>query len=499
MRAMSLRTRLVLTVVGLLVLGLVLSVGATFGALQDWRARQSDDLLSLAAQEIDARLAAEPGTLLAAVGEAGGLWPTLAERGDVPAFFQLRDATGRVRETVAFGPGPALPDPLPTGLLPGTTSLENPSGARFIRVPGATPPGGGEPASWRLRSARSAGPTGQILLVAQRSAVSDELISRTANVAIITSVAVLVGITVLSGFLVRRGLRPLADIGSTATAIGAGDLTRRIEDTTERTEVGRLGQALNAMLAQIETAFRERERSEQRLRRFVADASHELRTPVATVRGYAELFRRGAAQRPDDLADAMHRIEVEATRMGELIDELLLLARLDQGRPLEREPVDLGALAQQAVRDARAVEPDRPIEVRLAGDTAVIGDAGRLRQVVMNLLGNVRAHTPPGAPATVRVTGTPGAVELEVTDSGPGLPEPDRQRVFERFYQARTDRTHGGAGLGLAIVAAVVAAHNGTVTALPAPDTGCRFLVQIPRECPFDPETPELNRRAAEA
>jgi len=487
MRRFSLRTRLVLTVVGLLVLGLGLSVGATFGALQDWRARQSDDLLSIAGQEIDARLAtggAEPGaapTLRAAVGEMAALWQTLAERGEVPAFFQLRDAAGRVRETVAFGPGPTIPDPLPAGLLPVAASSDNPAGARFVRVPGAVSPDGDEPAGWRLRSARLPGTTDQVLLVAQRSAISDELIGRTANVAIVTSVAVLVGITLLSGYLVRRGLRPLEDIGSTATAIGAGDLTRRIHDTTERTEVGRLGRALNAMLGQLEDAFRERARSEERLRRFVADASHELRTPIATVRGYAELFRRGAAQRPADLADAMHRIEVEATRMGELVDEMLLLARLDQGSPLEREPVDLGALVEGAVGDARAVEPDRPIELDVAGDTVVVGDTSQLRQVVVNLLGNVRAHTPPGAPAAVRVVGTGDAVELEVTDSGPGLSEPDRQRVFERFYQAGTHRTHSGAGLGLAILVAVVAAHDGAVTVLPAASGGCRFVVHIPR------------------
>jgi len=491
MPTLSLRSRLVLTVVGLLVLGLVLSVGATFGALQDWRARQSDDLLSLAGYEIEVRLAsgsAEPGEpapdLEVAVGEVAGLWQALAERGDVPAFFQLRDTAGRVLQTRTLGLGPRLPDRLPVELLPFAASLENPSGARFVRVPGAGLADGEEQGYWQLRSVWFSGRSGEILLVAQRSAISDELISRTANVVIITSIAVLVGLTLLSGYLVRRGLRPLEGIGGTAAAIGDRDLTRRIDDTTEHTEVGRLGGALNAMLGQIEDAFRERERSEERMRRFVADASHELRTPIATVRGYSELFRRGAAQRPADLADAMHRIEVEATRMGDLVDELLLLARLDQRRPLEREPVDLGAVTEDAVRGAIDVEPDRPIDVQTVGDTVVVGDASRLRQVVANLLSNVRAHTPPGARAAVRVTGSVGIVELEVTDTGPGLSGPDRLRVFERFYQAGSDRSHGGAGLGLAIVAAVVAAHDGTVTALPAAGTGCRFLARIPAKAP---------------
>jgi len=494
MRARSLRTRLTLTVVGLLVLGLLLSVGAIFGALQDWRARQSDELLSVAGHEIEVRLATgsadsdQPASLRAAVGEIGALWQLLAGRGDLPAFFQLRDSSGRVQETVAFGPGPRLPDPLPTDLLPVQGSPDNPSGERFVRVPGVADDDA-DPGYWRLRSARFSGAGDHVLLVAQRSAISDELISRTANVAIVTGGAVLVGLTLLSGYLVRRGLRPLQDIASTASAIGEGDLTQRIAETTERTEVGRLGIALNAMLGQIENAFGERERSEQRLRRFVADASHELRTPIATVRGYAELFRRGAAQRPDDLAEAMHRIEAEAARMGELVDELLLLARLDQGRPLDREPIDLGALTDEAVRAAGQIEPARPIAVSIAGNTVVVGDRERLRQVLANLLSNIRSHTPPGAPAAVRVTGTEGAVELEVTDNGPGLSQLDRQRVFERFYQAGADRTHGGSGLGLAIVAAVVKAHDGTVTVLPASGTGCRFLVRLPR---VDAAAPKL-------
>ncbi|MDQ4039447.1 MAG: HAMP domain-containing histidine kinase, partial [Actinomycetota bacterium] len=184
---------------------------------------------------------------------------------------------------------------------------------------------------------------------------------------------------------------------------------------------------------------------------------------------------------PHDLAEAMHRIETEAARMGELVDELLLLARIDQGRPLEREPVDLGALAEEAVRVARTIEPDRRIAFQIAGDTVVRGDVARLRQVLVNLLSNIRAHTPGGTRAAVRVTGTEDAVELEVTDSGPGLSESERARVFERFYQGAGARTHGGSGLGLAIVAAVVAAHGGTVRLLPAAGTGCRFVVRIPK------------------
>jgi two-component system OmpR family sensor kinase len=477
----SLRTRLVLTAVGLLVVGLVLSVGATFGALQDWRARQSDDLLAVAADQVDAVLTTGATTDLdAAVGAVSPVWQVLAEHGDVPAFFQLRDADGRTRETVVFGPGPVLAEPLPADLL---ADVElGPAAARVVRVPGTAPAGGGPSEHWRVRVAPTAG---GLLLVGQRATVSDELFDRTAGVAIGTSAAVLTALAVLSAVLVRRGLRPLDAIAATATAIGAGDLTQRIDDTSERTEVGRLGRALNAMLARLEEAFRARAASEERLRRFVADASHELRTPVATVRGYAELFRRGAARRPADLADAMHRIEAEATRMGELIDELLLLARLDQGRPLESEPVDLAEVAREAVHAARAIEPHRPLELTVDGDAVVLGDAPRLRQVVANLLANVRTHTPAGAPASVWVTGAGERVVLEVADSGPGLADHDRERVFERFYQGTgTSGGHGdglrGSGLGLAIVAAVAAAHGGTAAAPPS-NTGARFVVDLPR------------------
>ncbi|GIH96762.1 sensor histidine kinase [Planobispora siamensis] len=339
-------------------------------------------------------------------------------------------------------------------------------------------------------------------------AASDELTGRVANVMIISSVTALAGLTLLAAHLVRRGLRPLDRIVEAAADIGAGDLDRRIETAPDGSEVGRLGHALNAMLGQIEKAFRQREESQDRLRRFVADASHELRTPIATIRGYAELFRRGAAGRPQDLATAMRRIEAEAARMGALVDEMLLLARLDQGRPLERAPVELTGIAADAVADALAVDPDRPLSVEHDGPVEVRGDAARLRQVVGNLLANVLAHTPPGTPAVVRVSMTAGTgpadaagsagparrageapVEageavIEVADEGSGLTPEQCALVFERFYRA--DRTRegpgdrGGAGLGLSIVAAVAAAHGGRAEAVARPGGGAVFRVRLP-------------------
>ncbi|MFI6509297.1 sensor histidine kinase [Streptosporangium sp. NPDC050855] len=315
-------------------------------------------------------------------------------------------------------------------------------------------------------------------------AASDELSERVAFVLIGTSGVGLACLTVLAAWLIRRGLRPLDRIVETAAAIGAGDLGRRIETAPPGTEVGRLGDALNAMLGQIEDAFQERQASEERLRRFVADASHELRTPVATIRGYAELFRRGASVRQDDLEKAMTRIEGEATRMGALVDELLLLARLDQGRPLDRAPVELTELAADAVADTLAVDPDRPLSLDHDGPVWVTGDVARLRQVMGNLLANVLHHTAAGSPAAVRVAVADGRAVVEVTDQGPGVDEEHAALVFQRFHRVDQGRGigtgGGGAGLGLSIVEAVVKAHGGEVSVHSRPGTGATFRVRLP-------------------
>jgi len=286
----------------------------------------------------------------------------------------------------------------------------------------------------------------------------------------------------LAFWLVRVGLRPLEGMGETAGSIAAGDLSRRVEPADARTEIGRLGLALNAMLAQIEAAFDERRASESRLRRFVADASHELRTPLTSIRGYAELFRRGAGSRPEDLAKTMRAIEAEASRMGILVDDLLLLARLDQGRPLEREPVNLSRVASEAVESARAIEPDRPGDLEFDGPAMVAGDRGRLRQVLDKLLDNARVHTPAGTGVKLSLGTEADCVLLSVADQGPGLQPDVAARVFERFYRgdpARSRRT-GGAGLGLSIVSAIVEAHGGSVACRPNDGTGATFEVRLP-------------------
>jgi two-component system OmpR family sensor kinase len=264
-----------------------------------------------------------------------------------------------------------------------------------------------------------------------------------------------------------------------------------VPDVVPGTEAGELGAALNTMLGRIEGAFAEQARVEARLRQFVADASHELRTPVTTIRGYAELHRAGGLEDPAELASAMQRTEQEAVRMGALVEDLLLLARLDQGRPLRRDPVALDALVRDAVADARAVAPDRAI--RAGGEpVVVVGDGDRLRQVVANLVGNALVHTPPTAAVEVRAAREDGRAVLEVRDDGPGMSEEAAARAFERFYRADASRSRhrGGAGLGLAIVRATVDAHGGTVSLRSSPDRGTTVRVELPLAVTDPPAVP---------
>jgi two-component system OmpR family sensor kinase len=312
----------------------------------------------------------------------------------------------------------------------------------------------------------------------------------------VVAAIVLLCIAVLAWLVVKLGLRPLQQMQETAGAIAAGDLSRRVETADEHTEVGRLGLALNQMLQHIEHAFDERAASEARLRRFVGDASHELRTPLTSIRGYAELFRRGAAERPEDLAKAMRRIEEEADRMGVLVDDLLLLARLDQGRPIERTPVDLTRIVGDAVDDARTVAPGRSIEYSPNGAIIVPGDEVRLRQVMANLLQNAVRHTPADTPVHVRVTTDDADAIIEVRDEGPGMATEEAGRVFERFWRGDASRTRasGGTGLGLAIVAAIADAHGGSASVDTAPGQGATFRVHLPKtERPGPEPDPEVD------
>jgi two-component system, OmpR family, sensor kinase len=374
----------------------------------------------------------------------------------------------------------------------------------------------------RWRMYYSERPDGTVTGIGQHLTDVDLAVRRLVWMDVLVGGAVLILLASLGAAIVRTSLKPLVEMERTAAAIAGGDLTRRVPDPEEgapeaRTELGRLSRALNAMLTQIEAAFTARaasetaarsaefaardaaiaaqasearaRRSEGRMRQFVADASHELRTPLTTIRGFAELYRQGAASSPEEIARLVRRIEDEAARMGLLVEDLLLLARLDRERPLALVPVELPVLATEAVQAATAVAPERRIELEIepgSGPLVVLGDDDRLRQVIGNLMTNALTHTPPDASVTLRLRAEPGNVAvLEVIDTGPGLTQEQAERVFERFYRAdaaRTRRAGGvtGTGLGLAIVAALVTAHHGIVQVRQTPGGGATFQLRLP-------------------
>lgn len=316
----------------------------------------------------------------------------------------------------------------------------------------------------------------------------DDVRSAVRRLVAVEALAVLSILTVLGlviWWVIRLGVRPVQRMTETAGAIAAGDLSQRVPDGTPGTEAGALSVALNGMLERIEEAFEQRAASENRLRQFVSDASHELRTPVTTIRGYAELYRTSALDDPAELGEAMRRTEQEAVRMGSLVEDLLHLARLDQHRPLSIEPVDLAALAADAVRDAGASAPGRSLVVDAPAPAWVHGDEHALRQVVANLVGNALVHAP-DATVEVRARATPTGATLAVRDDGPGMSAPDAARAFERFYRADVSRSRdsGGSGLGLAVVEATVVAHGGSVSIDTEVGRGTTVHVGLPTRPP---------------
>jgi len=325
---------------------------------------------------------------------------------------------------------------------------------------------------------------GSVVVAADLGEV-DRTVQRLAALQTVIGSLVLVAVSGLGYVVVRSSLRGLVDVEQAAAAVAAGDLSRRVPDRDPRTEMGSLARSFNGMVSQVQSAFVTRAASEERLRRFVADAGHELRTPLTSIRGFAELHRQGAVIEPADVTRLLRRIEDEATRMGLLVEDLLTLARLDEQRPLQLSDVDLTVLAADAVHDARVLGPHRPVTMAVDGDVPVIrADEARLRQVLANLLGNALQHTPQGTPVQVRVAADEGLAIVEVTDAGPGMTKDVAARVFERFYRADASRTRasGGSGLGLSIVAALVAAHGGRLELDTAPSHGATFRVLLPVE-----------------
>ena len=464
---MTLRTRLLLVTGALLALALVVSGGAVVGLT---RASLVSDL--------DHDLATAP---LAEV--LPGSAPQNDPTGRRFAFLAY-DSTGQTLGSAPSGFATA-PDPLPDVDLTGDDALPFNSIVDRPATDGSL--------NYRVLAVRGQignPPQTVTLVLAAPMRAMDNTIASLIRSLVLVGLVVLALLLVIGWFLIRRSLRPLERITATAEQISTGDLTQRAGMPDDGSEVGKLGQAFDGMLDQIEASFdsqqqalRAKEASEQMLRQFVADASHELRTPLTTVRGYADLHRAGGLEQPADLEQAMDRIGSESRRMGALVDDLLLLARLDQGRPLREDPVDLSGLVSDAVHDVQAVEPERPISTAVASDVTVTGDEDRLRQLVGNLLTNVRVHTPANSPVEVSLIQLGESAIVQVVDHGPGIDAEHAEHVFDRFYRADTGRTRdrGGSGLGLAIAASIATAHGGSLVHSATDGGGATFTLSLPR------------------
>jgi two-component system OmpR family sensor kinase len=294
---------------------------------------------------------------------------------------------------------------------------------------------------------------------------------------------VLLFIAFASRQVIKLSMKPLEKIEATAEKIAAGDLSARLDNFEPNTEVGRLSTSLNTMLSRIEESFSARTKSEEKLRRFVADASHELRTPLTSIRGFAELHRQGAVPDGEKTRELMARIEKESMRMGYLVEDLLMLARMDQSRELVIADVDLSNLVKEAVSSALAAGPEHPISLDIAHDVRTQGDADKIYQVVTNLLANARAHTPVGTAIHVATYSAEDGSYITVADEGPGLSPEDQSHIFERFYRVDSSRQRSssdGSGLGLSIVDEVMKAHNGTVSVASEPGNGATFTLHFP-------------------
>jgi two-component system OmpR family sensor kinase len=465
----SLRARLVAGLLALSAVGLLVLAGITY-------VEQRSFFIGRADQQVRAA----PGAIARALDDHdfgfGGDSRDGRPRGGDPdvglppgTYGVRRNADGSVSKPVVldYGQNVTSKPAIPARLEPG----------RIITVSGRA----GDDTRYRVLASPDREGSGVIVAAVPLREV-DQNLNRLLAVEALVIAGVLVGLGLVARLVVRVGLLPLDRMAHTAGAIAGGDISHRVPSTDPRTEVGRLGRALNAMLDRLEHAFAERRASEERLRQFIADASHELRTPLTTIRGYAELYRIGAARDPEETERAMRRIEDEAARMGVLVEDLLTLARLDEVRAAPHVEVDLGALAGDAVEDARATAPERPIELAVTPPATVLGDADQLRQVLGNLVRNALVHTPAGTGIEIALGPSDGRVELKVRDHGAGLPMEDSDALFGRFWRAERgrERGRGGAGLGLAIVAAIVDAHGGTASAANAPGGGAAFVVRLP-------------------
>jgi two-component system OmpR family sensor kinase len=462
---LSLRGRLLIGVISLVVIGLLISDVATYALLQ-----------SSLVGRIDSQLISGHNEAVGALG-GSGRGPAPASQFPTGTVVQLLGLDGSVvvtKVTATVGSTissarPVLPKTLPNAGMDRAASpftVEGTNGVAQFRV-----------TDWPENSFG-----GQFVVLAIPLTPVQSTLSQLLQLEALIAIGVVAATALLALFIIQLGLRPLQRMGGVAADIAAGDLSRRVEPATPKSEIGRLGLALNGMLSQIEAAMAERTQSNTRLRRFIADASHELRTPLTSIRGYSEMLRRGAAESPTDADLARRRIEEESVRMSVLVDDMLLIARLDQGRPLDRKPVDLQAIASDAASDARAVAPLREITLSANGPVVVEGDDTRLRQVVGNLVRNALVHTPQQSAIEIAVSTVDSVGRVSVADHGPGLSSEEMLRIFEPFYRADPSRSRdsGGAGLGLSIVNAVVSAHGGEVRVKETSGGGVTFEVELP-------------------
>jgi two-component system OmpR family sensor kinase len=495
---LSLRARLLLGLVVLAGIGLGVAAVGTYEEQRSFLFRRVD-------QEVDAsELPVSVG--LGLVRAPRGVVPRGVPRtapnglrfdGRGPVTFQasgtygeLLSRAGRVLKVRSFTYGESPPSP---PVLSRHSPLSHLGGSKTTIFTVDAKSG-----TLRYRAAAFSLKDGRILVIAVPLREVDQTLQRLLLVEGLAGGGVILALVLLGWIVIRVSMRPLVRIERVANDIAHGDLSRRVRPSSPRTEIGRLGRSLNEMLAQIEQAFADRHESEDRLRHFLADASHELRTPLAAIRGYAEVFRLGAAQDPQTLARAMSRIESEAARMGVLVEDLLMLASLDELPEVRRVPVDLSELAAHAADDARAIAPDRAIRVFSDGPLRVRADSDQLRQVLGNLMRNAIVHTPAGTPIEITVGREPDWATLTVRDHGPGLPPGPDGQVFERFWRNEGGRARGrsGAGLGLAIVKGIVVAHHGRVHARDAPGGGAEFVVSLPLLSDAAPDD-ESQRQAA--